>query len=47
MEFKEGWPVNTLTRRDWILLFLQEKPLDRIRLMKALFLLWHRSGKMI
>jgi hypothetical protein len=32
-------------KRDWLLLFLREKPLDRIRLMKGLFLLWQRSGR--
>lgn len=36
-----------LNKRDWILLFLHETPLDRIRLMEALFLFWYRSGKAI
>jgi len=36
-----------LKRTDWILLLLREKPLDRIRLMKALFLIWLRSGRNI
>jgi len=30
---------------DWILLALKERPLDRLHLMKALFLTWHRSGR--
>lgn len=34
-----------LRRTAWILLLLREKPLDRIRLMKGLFLIWHRSGR--
>jgi len=37
--------MRALHRRDWILLLLLETPLDRIRLMKGLFLLWHRSGR--
>lgn len=36
-----------LEKKEWLLLFLREKPLDRIRLMKALFLLWHRGGRRI
>jgi hypothetical protein len=32
---------------DWILLALKERPLDRLHLMKALFLTWHRSGRNI
>ncbi|MBC7109088.1 MAG: hypothetical protein H5T41_09965 [Methanomassiliicoccales archaeon] len=36
-----------LSKRDWILLILKMMPLDRIRLMKALFLLWNRSGRNI
>jgi len=39
--------MSSLKKQDWILLLLQEKPLDRIRLMKALFLIWHRSGRNI
>lgn len=35
----------TLSKGDWLLLLLRQKPLDRIRLMKALFLIWHRSGR--
>jgi uncharacterized protein YwgA len=31
-------------KRDWILLALRRAPLDRIRLMKALFLFWKRVG---
>jgi hypothetical protein len=37
--------MNPLSKRDWLLLLLLNKPLDRIRLMKALFLIWHRSGR--
>lgn len=36
-----------LNKREWLLLLLQEKPLDRIRLMKGLFLIWYRSGQKI
>ncbi|MEO0236254.1 MAG: hypothetical protein ABIM02_05975 [candidate division WOR-3 bacterium] len=35
----------TLSKKDWILLLLRESPLDRIHIMKALFLIWHRSGR--
>jgi hypothetical protein len=38
--------VNT-EKKDWILLALRERPLDRLHLMKALFLTWHRSGRNI
>jgi len=34
-------------KRDWLLLFLRARPLDRLRLMQGLFLLWHRSGRTI
>ncbi len=34
-----------ITKREWILVLLRHRPLDRIRLMKALFLIWHRSGR--
>ena len=34
-----------VTKTDWLLLFLDQAPLDRIRLMKCLFLYWHRSGR--
>lgn len=37
--------MENLSKQDWILLLLRQKPLDRIRLMKALFLVWHRSGR--
>jgi len=37
----------SLNKKNWILLLLMAAPLDRIRLMKALFLLWYRSGKSI
>lgn len=36
-----------LERTDWMLAFLANSPLDRIRLVKGLFLLWHRSGRNI
>jgi len=36
-----------LTKRDWILLLLRQAPLDRIHIMKALFLIWHRLGRKI
>jgi uncharacterized protein YwgA len=36
-----------LTKKEWILLLLRETPLDRIHIMKALFLIWHRSGRKI
>ena len=31
------------TQLDWLLAFLRQRPLDRLRLMKGLFLLWHRA----
>ena len=37
--------MDTLEKKDWLLIVLWGKPLDRIRLMKALFLIWHRSGR--
>lgn len=36
-----------LRKRDWILLVLKRSPLDRIHIMKSLFLIWHRSGREI
>jgi hypothetical protein len=36
-----------LTKKEWILLLLRETPIDRIHIMKALFLIWHRSGRKI
>lgn len=36
-----------LTKEDWILLVLKQAPLDRIHIMKDLFLIWHRSGRKI
>jgi len=36
-----------LTKKDWILLALRRTPLDRIHIMKTLFLIWHRSGRKI
>ena len=36
-----------LTKSDWILAILRKKPLDRIHIMKLLFLIWHRSGRNI
>lgn len=38
---------KSLTKSDWILLLLKHSPLDRIHLMGALFLIWHRSGRNI
>ncbi|MDI6891905.1 MAG: hypothetical protein QMD08_02750 [Actinomycetota bacterium] len=32
-----------LEKSDWILVVLRKKPLDRIHIMKSLFLIWHRS----
>lgn len=37
----------SLSKDYWILLALKYAPLDRIHLMKALFLVWYRSGKNI
>lgn len=37
--------MSELSKQDWLLLLLRQRPLDRIRLMKALFLMWHRSGR--
>jgi len=34
-----------LTKKDWILLILREAPMDRIHIMKALFLIWHRKNR--
>jgi uncharacterized protein len=34
----------SLSKEDWILLALKQTPLDRIHIMKALFLIWHRSS---
>jgi len=36
-----------IAKNDAVLLLLRAKPMDRIRLMKALFLLWQRSGRNI
>lgn len=36
-----------MTKKDWILLALDKYPLDRIHVMKILFLLWYRSGRKI
>lgn len=36
-----------LTKSDWILVILKKKPLDRIHIMKTLFLIWHRSKRKI
>lgn len=33
------------TKKAQVLIALQAVPLDRIRLMKTLFLVWHRSGR--
>lgn len=37
--------MNVNSRQAQILVALQVKPLDRIRLMKTLFLVWYRNGK--
>jgi hypothetical protein len=37
--------TSTMSQGDWLLVFLAETPLDRLRLMKALFLFWHRQEK--
>lgn len=37
--------MTQLTKRQWLLLLLHHGPLDRIRLMKALFLIWHRTER--
>ncbi len=34
-----------LRKKDWILIALRQTPLDRIHIMKMLFLIWHRSGR--
>ncbi|MCL0102625.1 hypothetical protein M1N93_01530 [Dehalococcoidia bacterium] len=34
-----------IEKKDWILLALRDSPLDRLHLMKALFLVWNRSGR--
>jgi len=39
--------ASQLAKGDWILLALQVVPLDRIRLMKTLFLVWHDAGRNI
>jgi hypothetical protein len=36
-----------LSKQEWLLLLLREQALDRIRLMKALFLIWQRSNRNI
>ncbi len=37
--------MGGVSRSDWVVLLLGERALDRIRLMKALFLIWHRMGR--
>jgi len=37
----------SLTKKDWVLLTLRQTPLDRIHIMKTLFLIWHKSGRNI
>lgn len=39
--------MSALSKSDWVLLLLHHRPLDRIRLMKALFLIWHRTGRQL
>ena len=34
-----------LHKKDWILLILRESPMDRIHIMKSLFLIWHRCHR--
>ena len=34
-----------MTKKDWVLLVLKQNPMDRIHIMKSLFLIWHRSGR--
>jgi uncharacterized protein YwgA len=36
-----------ITKQEWIILLLRKAPLDRIRIMKSLFLIWLRSNKNI
>ncbi|PIS24984.1 MAG: hypothetical protein COT45_03240 [bacterium (Candidatus Stahlbacteria) CG08_land_8_20_14_0_20_40_26] len=42
-----GGNTMALIKKDWVLLLLRRTPLDRIHIMKALFLIWHRSGRKI
>jgi len=42
---KGGAFTMALRKEDWILLALRQTPLDRIHIMKTLFLIWHRSGR--
>lgn len=37
----------SLKKKDWVLLALRRTPLDRIHIMKTLFLIWHRSERNI
>lgn len=32
-----------IEKSDWVLVILRKKPLDRVHIMKSLFLIWHRS----
>ena len=36
-----------IAKHEWIILLLRQTPLDRIRIMKSLFLIWLRSKKNI
>ncbi len=47
MVIKGGVTTMALTKKDWLLLVMRRTPLDRIHIMKALFLIWHRSGRKI
>lgn len=47
MVIEGGESFMDLTKNDWVLLILRQNPLDRIHIMKALFLIWHRSGRNI
>lgn len=45
MVIEGGVSAMALAKKDWILLALRQTPLDRIHIMKTLFLIWHRSGR--
>ena len=38
---------QSLPKKNWILLLLNTYPMDRVRIMKALFLIWYRSQRNI
>ncbi len=37
----------SISKREWILLILNQSPLDRIHIMKTLFLIWIRANKQL